>query len=143
MPSTHFFDSVKSHLNLNQGLNKFHFALLLILLFLFFSMSGNEKQTTTYLEADHSITQQVLKAIYEENLDKRLEYAESKPIIDSMEKYLHRFEAVVKTDPIKASGNLIIVQRRLLYLKNKDLEVSKAEKILYDVMEEIIKKQTN
>lgn len=86
------------------------------------------------------ITESVLKSIKEQNTDKRLEYAESKPIILSMEKYLRQFDQLMQINPEKARGALTVVERRLLYLKNKDLDVSGARKILKDYVNQYIAK---
>ncbi len=140
MQSASPLDLIKSQLSLKNGLNKTHSAILLLFIIFLFFLFSNEKPTKTLIRP-HTVTQAVLKAIYDQNIDKKLEYAESKPIILSLEKYLHAFETFLQSNPVKAGANLIIIKRRLLYLKKKDLEVSQAERILYDVMEAASKKQ--
>jgi len=142
MQSTSIFDSLKSQLSLKNGLNKIHFILLVsIVLLLFFLFSGGKQTPIPLSSYSHTITEDVLQAIYEQNIDKKLEYAESKPIILSMEKYLHQFEAVLQSDLLKANANLIVINRRLYYLRKKGLKVTKAKKILFEVMEKVTKKR--
>ncbi len=142
MQSTSIFDSLKSQLSLKNGLNKIHFILLVsIVLLLFFLFSGGKQTPIPLSSSSHTITEDVLQAIYEQNIDKKLEYAESKPIILSMEKYLHQFEAVLQSDLLKANANLIVINRRLYYLRKKGLKVTKAKKILFEVMEKVTKKR--
>lgn len=87
------------------------------------------------------VTESILNSIKEQNTDKRLEYAESKPIILSMEKHLRQFDQLMQINPQKARGPLTVVERRLLYLENKDLDVSKARKILKDYVTKYIAKK--
>lgn len=86
------------------------------------------------------LTPIILKAVYQQNLTKKLEYAESKPILDSMKKHLYKFELLSKQgDESGATAILIIVKRRFSYLERKGLQVTNAEKILDDYLDNIKK----
>lgn len=134
MNSTHYFDRLKSQLSFSEGINKIHYVVLVVIIALILLFFPGEKQITIAIDDSTKITPIVLKAIYEQNIDKRLEYAESKPIIDSMKKYLEQFDALKHRYPEKAKAPLLIVMRRLFYLKNKGLDVSDAEQILDEVI---------
>lgn len=101
-------------------------AVLLIL----FVLLSPEKKKSLLGEAPPPITKPLLKALREQNTDKPLEYAESRPIINSMKKYLYQFDALLHQHPQKARAPLIVIERRLMYLKAKGLDVSNAKKIL-------------
>ncbi len=92
-------------------------------------------------EAPPPITEAVLQILKEQNSDKRLEYAESQPIIKSMSKHLYQFDSLMKVDREKARGVLLIVERRLLYLKAKGLDISGANEIIRNFVETYIAKR--
>lgn len=137
MDTLNFFTQIKSQLSLENGVSKWHVAIavtLVVLILVYFT--GRKPQlepitTDVVVESPGFIADAVLKALYEQNIDKRLEYAESKPtIINSLKKYLYRFDSFMQTDPESAKAPLSIIRRRLLYLTNKGLDVSDAEAIL-------------
>lgn len=76
------------------------------------------------------ITEDVLEALREQNVDNRLEYAESQPIIKSMTQHLYHFDELMQFDIPKARGQLLVIKRRLEYLRAKGLDISGAEQIL-------------
>lgn len=92
-------------------------------------------------EKPPAITEVVLKVLKEQNADKRLEYAESQPIIKSMTKHLRQFDTLMQIDREKARAPLLVVERRLLYLKAKNLDISEARKLLRDHVTKYIAKQ--
>ncbi len=85
-----------------------------------------------------AIAESVLTALREQNSGKRLEYAESQPIIKSMAQYLGQFDALMQIDREKARGSLTVIERRLLYLENKGLDVAIPRKILKDFVTKYI-----
>ncbi len=119
-----------------NGIKKTHLIaiVILILLIFFFVLSGSDDDEVDFNSA--VISPQVLEAIRAQNVDDMLAYNESKPIIEDMKKSLYRYEAFLPTDQKTALGYLYIVKRRLLYLENKGLDVSNAEKIINDYLSE-------
>ena len=136
MHAIKFSDQLISQLSLKKGIKIIHYAILIVIIALIFLLFSNEKQQEEALTFNKPtmITPVVLKAIYEQNINEKLAYVESKPILLSMEKYLYQFETLLPTNPAKAMGALLVVKSRLLYLKNKGLDVSRAEKILEDFL---------
>ncbi len=92
-------------------------------------------------EAPPPISEKVLQILKEQNSEKRLEYAESQPIIKSMSKHLYQFDSLMKVDREKARGALLVVERRLLYLKAKGLDISGANEIIRNYVETYIAKR--
>ncbi len=126
--------TLNNPLSFKSGLNKLHYVILavIVILSLFFLFSSEDELYPE--QGAHVLTPAVLEALRTQNLDKRLEYAESQPIIESLTKYLHLFEYYIKTNPTKARGYLSIIKTRFDYLEYKDLKVDQAEKILYDAI---------
>ena len=117
------------------------FVILLTVIVLVFFLIPDKVQQIS-VDKKPLVTESVLKALYEQNTDKPLEYAESKPIIKSMTKYLHQFDELIQSHPEQARTPLLIVERRLLYLKDKGLDVSKAKKILKTQVSKYIAKKS-
>lgn len=113
-------------------------AISALVLFLMFSPNEFPEET---VEKPPLVTEAVLKALKEDNADKRLEYAESQPIIKSMTKHLRQFDSLMQIDPERARAPLLIVERRLLYLRAKGLEIDNAKKILRDQVINYIAKE--
>lgn len=112
--------------------------LFVVVLLVLFVLLSPEKKLSLLGEAPPPITQPLLEALREQNTDKPLEYAESQPIIKSMTKYLYQFDALLHQYPQKARAPLIVIERRLIYLQAKGLDVSNAKKILEDQVETYI-----
>ncbi|WP_305907826.1 hypothetical protein Q9L42_013780 [Methylomarinum sp. Ch1-1] len=104
---------------------------VVIVLFLFYQWFSSNNQINT-ADMPPRVTEPVLNILHKQNLDKRLEYAESMPIIRDMTKYLYQLDALIQTNKDKARAPLSIVYRRLLYLKAKGLNIDGANKILKD-----------
>ncbi|WP_031432491.1 hypothetical protein [Methylomarinum vadi] len=113
-------------------------AISALVLFLMFSPNEFPENPS---EKPPFITEALLKVLKEDNADKRLEYAESQPIIKSMTKHLRQFDSLMQIDPERARAPLLIVERRLLYLKAKGLEIDNAKKILRDQVINYIAKE--
>lgn len=137
MDTLNFFTQIKSQLSLENGVSKWHIAIattLVILILVYFTSSKPQLEavpTNIVVESPGFIADTVLQALYDQNIDRRLEYAESKPtIIKSLKKHLYRFDSLMQTSPESAKAPLSIIRRRLFYLRNKGLEVSDAETLL-------------
>ncbi len=135
----YFLIKLKIHLDW-QGWQKKHSTVFLAALVVLIAMVVliEEKDLLLHNKPTELLTPIILKAVYQQNLTKKLEYTESKPILDSMKKYLHNFESLSKQgDKVGATAKLIIVKRRFSYLERKGLKVTNAEKILDDYLDTI------
>ncbi len=119
-------------LTFKNGINIYHVAIAVFIVILFFILKPSSEPETVVVAAP-KITTAILNALKEQNLDKPLEYNEAKPTyINDMKKHLRQFDALIQSDPERAQAALTVVRRRMQYLKNKDLEIDEAEKILND-----------
>lgn len=123
--------------------NKLLLAAIVAAIIVFFAFLLPSQEQVISKDKPPMITETILQSIHKDNTDKRLEYAESKPIILSMEKHLRQFDHLMQIDPSKARAPLTVVERRLLYLENKDLDVSDARKILKNYVTKYIAKSGN
>jgi hypothetical protein len=116
-------------LSLKNGINKIHMAILAILILIatLFSSGGIALFED---EPQYELTNAVLQAIKNQNIDKRLEYAESQPIIKSLKRPLRDFEYNLYKNRIRALGALTVIKQRFKYLRYKDLDTSDAERLL-------------
>ncbi|WP_198243731.1 hypothetical protein [methane-oxidizing endosymbiont of Gigantopelta aegis] len=117
-------------LSLKKGIKITHMAILAVsILVASFLFTGN-KIALFEESIDYELTRAILQAIEEQNKDKQLEYAESKPIIKSLKKPLRDFEYNLYRNRTRALGYLTIIKQRFKYLRYKDLDTSAAENIL-------------
>ncbi len=116
-------------LSLKNGITKIHMAILAMLILAASLFSGGGIAMFED-EPQYQLTEAVLQAIKVQNLDKRLEYAESQPIIKSLRKPLRDFEYNLYKNRIRALGALVVIKQRFKYLRYKDLDTSDAERIL-------------
>ncbi len=123
-------------LSLKKGIKITHMAILaLSILVASFLFTGN-KIALFEESVDYELAREVLQALEAQNRDKKLEYAESQPIIKSLEQPLKDFEYNLYRNRTRALGYLTIIKQRFKYLRYKDLETSAAEKILRDAADQ-------
>ncbi len=118
-------------LSLKNGITKIHMAILALLILTAALFSGGGIALFED-EPQYPLTAAVLQAIELQNTGKRLEYAESQPIIKSLKRPLRDFEYNLHRNRIRALGALVVIKQRFKYLRYKDLDISDAERILQE-----------